>query len=603
MKNILCIVFGLSFLVDTIGQSEFLSQLGGVNYGSFYTFIEDGQNGSLILFARNVEGKLYVFEVDSCGFFKGGKQIGDDRMEIHDYVRDEDRYILLGNFFGQPNSFFIIEFDLFSSSAAKGIQIDLGIPVIPNFFQLLQDGEKIITLDNKTIQKHIATVVRLSAKNEVLYVRSYEFDYNTQLDLQYYVTAHFAFDYASNKTALITNRHLTLLDGQGDITKVLRLRTEGAPVEKSRFLNMKPLLLDNSVYAVCENFQVSHKLIKIDLDEPLIAQQSESFYYKENLGQTFITISRSNRKNFLQMNPAGDLILLGEIDPVFENENPVIYKWDQELNMLERVYLDAGSPLVLGARALDDERGVFVFRRVGLELYKTSPGFEVNCFDQLPDPDPLGLNPKKLYLEEDTFPQVEELPAVVTEIEMPIQEISDEPNQTLLCQAYYGPPLPDIVIDTFICLGAEIDLKYTHPTGTVVWEDGSMDSLFHVTEPGVYRATVHHCGTTQQVVFNVPDGKCPCVFEVPNAFTPNGDGINDSFGPVYQCYFADYLLRVFNRWGQEVFTSTDPTQGWDGRIDGKEAPSEVYMWHATYTAWHEGQLFSRSASGEVTLLR
>ena len=176
-------------------------------------------------------------------------------------------------------------------------------------------------------------------------------------------------------------------------------------------------------------------------------------------------------------------------------------------------------------------------------------------------------------------------------------------NGTLLCQTYYGPPLPDIVIDTFICLGAEIDLKYTHPTGTVVWEDGSMDSLFHVTEPGVYRATVHHCGTTQQVVFNVPDGKCPCVFEVPNAFTPNGDGINDSFGPVYQCYFADYLLRVFNRWGQEVFTSTDPAQGWDGRIDGKEAPSEVYMWHATYTAWHEGQLFSRSASGEVTLLR
>ncbi len=186
---------------------------------------------------------------------------------------------------------------------------------------------------------------------------------------------------------------------------------------------------------------------------------------------------------------------------------------------------------------------------------------------------------------------------------MPIFNIAESFPQTLLCQTYYGPPLPDIVIDTFICLGAEIDLKYTHATGTVVWEDGSTDSLFHVTEPGQYRATAYHCGTTQQVIFNVPDGKCPCVFEVPNAFTPNGDGVNDTFGPVYQCYFADYRLRVFNRWGQEVFTSTDPAVGWDGRVSGSDAPSEVYIWHAVYTAWHEGQLFSRSARGEVTLLR
>ena len=178
-----------------------------------------------------------------------------------------------------------------------------------------------------------------------------------------------------------------------------------------------------------------------------------------------------------------------------------------------------------------------------------------------------------------------------------------EINEEVLCQSYYGPPLPDIVIDTFICLGAEIDLSYTHPTGTVVWEDGSTDSLFPIKEPGQYRATVHHCGTTQQVIFNVPDGKCPCVFEMPNAFTPNGDGVNDTFGPVYQCYFSDYRLRVYNRWGQEVFSGTDPAQGWDGRTGGADAPSEVYMWQVSYTAWHEGQQFSRSARGEVTLLR
>ncbi|GIV32006.1 MAG: hypothetical protein KatS3mg030_308 [Saprospiraceae bacterium] len=237
-----------------------------------------------------------------------------------------------------------------------------------------------------------------------------------------------------------------------------------------------------------------------------------------------------------------------------------------------------------------------------LNIAKSDLFGELNCLEPMEIPPIFGQTIR-------TFETVSDTSSLFSPISLTIQDLHCDlstialPQYILECQTYYGPPLPDIVIDTFICLGAEIDLKYTHPTGTVVWEDGSMDSLFHVTEPGVYRATVHHCGTTQQVVFNVPDGKCPCVFEVPNAFTPNGDGINDSFGPVYQCYFADYRLRVFNRWGQEVFTSTDPAQGWDGRIDGKEAPSEVYMWHATYTAWHEGQLFSRSASGEVTLLR
>ncbi|MCB9169088.1 MAG: gliding motility-associated C-terminal domain-containing protein [Flavobacteriales bacterium] len=61
----------------------------------------------------------------------------------------------------------------------------------------------------------------------------------------------------------------------------------------------------------------------------------------------------------------------------------------------------------------------------------------------------------------------------------------------------------------------------------------------------------------------------------PNAFTPNGDGINDVFRPISPILFPQaYDLRIFDRWGQEIFASADRNEGWDGT----DAPSGVYVW-------------------------
>lgn len=64
---------------------------------------------------------------------------------------------------------------------------------------------------------------------------------------------------------------------------------------------------------------------------------------------------------------------------------------------------------------------------------------------------------------------------------------------------------------------------------------------------------------------------------IPNAFTPGGR--NPLFKPV--CSFiheGEYLLRIFNRWGQEIFSCTDPDQGWDGRMDGSFVPGGTYIY-------------------------
>ena len=65
----------------------------------------------------------------------------------------------------------------------------------------------------------------------------------------------------------------------------------------------------------------------------------------------------------------------------------------------------------------------------------------------------------------------------------------------------------------------------------------------------------------------------------PNAFTPNGDGVNDDWRPLWRDLDPrDYHLRIFDRWGEEVWTSTDALLGWDGSYKGQAPKNDVYAW-------------------------
>ncbi|MBK8228203.1 MAG: CotH kinase family protein [Flavobacteriales bacterium] len=71
------------------------------------------------------------------------------------------------------------------------------------------------------------------------------------------------------------------------------------------------------------------------------------------------------------------------------------------------------------------------------------------------------------------------------------------------------------------------------------------------------------------------------VFYIANAFTPNGDGYNDSFKPIINVVdLATYELNIFDRWGGIIWSSNDPWAEWDGQASGKEVPSGVYAWQA-----------------------
>ena len=80
-----------------------------------------------------------------------------------------------------------------------------------------------------------------------------------------------------------------------------------------------------------------------------------------------------------------------------------------------------------------------------------------------------------------------------------------------------------------------------------------------------------------------------CAIAVPNAFTPNGDGINDYLYPLNAFKADNLIFRVYNRYGQLVFETTDWTRRWDGTLGGKPQGPGTYVWTLQYTDRDTGQ--------------
>jgi gliding motility-associated-like protein len=74
-----------------------------------------------------------------------------------------------------------------------------------------------------------------------------------------------------------------------------------------------------------------------------------------------------------------------------------------------------------------------------------------------------------------------------------------------------------------------------------------------------------------------------CYIAVPNAFTPNNDGLNDYLYPLNAYKATDLLFRVYNRFGQMIFETRDWTKRWDGRFKGQKADPGTYVWILIYT--------------------
>ncbi|MCB9169013.1 MAG: gliding motility-associated C-terminal domain-containing protein [Flavobacteriales bacterium] len=163
-----------------------------------------------------------------------------------------------------------------------------------------------------------------------------------------------------------------------------------------------------------------------------------------------------------------------------------------------------------------------------------------------------------------------------------------------------GPPALDLPRTVFLCPGASTVLDASAPGAAVVWSDGDTSAVRRVDAPGTYSVTAtNSCGSRSAEV-DVEAEICACVPYLPNAFSPNGDGINDRVRPIFKCAAGNVRWAVYDRWGSLVFEAPERTVDWDGTIGGVPVPDGVYVWQAEVhgTAFDDGLYM-----GHVLLIR
>jgi len=92
-----------------------------------------------------------------------------------------------------------------------------------------------------------------------------------------------------------------------------------------------------------------------------------------------------------------------------------------------------------------------------------------------------------------------------------------------------------------------------------------------------------------------------CYIDIPSGFTPNGDGLNDYLYPLNAFKALNLNFKVYNRYGQVIYESTDWQKKWDGRVKGELQPSGTYVWTLDYTHKDTGQTFH--LKGTTVLIR
>ncbi|MDO9512289.1 MAG: gliding motility-associated C-terminal domain-containing protein, partial [Bacteroidales bacterium] len=155
----------------------------------------------------------------------------------------------------------------------------------------------------------------------------------------------------------------------------------------------------------------------------------------------------------------------------------------------------------------------------------------------------------------------------------------------------------------FTCEPITLDAGKGTGSENYEWEDGSQRRYRKVEENGTYWVTVRNdgCMVTDTIIINL----CELKFYIPDAFSPNEDGINDIFKIITTDETALYTIQVFSRSGLAVTQIIDAKTGWNGKDANNEyCLPGIYVWHLQITEKAEKSIKKNLfKTGHVALIR
>lgn len=171
-------------------------------------------------------------------------------------------------------------------------------------------------------------------------------------------------------------------------------------------------------------------------------------------------------------------------------------------------------------------------------------------------------------------------------------------------------PRPALTIttntDSRICLQDELLLTATgadtynwYLNGTYHSSKNPYQTLIYTEHTNIKVVGTNSYSCTDSTSITLTGEPC-CEIGLPNAFSPNGDGLNDHFGLITPGNPKHYLINIYDRWGTLVFTSTQVNAQWDGSIKGRPAEVGVYYYYVEYECQNGS---TTKEKGDITLIR
>jgi gliding motility-associated-like protein len=160
-------------------------------------------------------------------------------------------------------------------------------------------------------------------------------------------------------------------------------------------------------------------------------------------------------------------------------------------------------------------------------------------------------------------------------------------------------------IDTLVMHTSDV-LDAGTGLSSYLWNTGDTTESIPINSEGMYSVEMESlmgCLGTDSVYVKLTTEEIPEThLFIPNAFTPDGDGVNDTFLALYNGNdISHFTMEVYDRWGGRIFRSENILVGWDGKKNGKDCPGGVYVYKIVYSV--DGVTGSQERVGTVMLVR